>query len=97
MLFKYEGLSITIEANVIETYFLDVSFNLEMDKSFPYRKPKNTPFYIYSQLNHPPFITEQLSLMINRCISNFSCNENKFSKTKYLYKLPLKTAGLITV
>ena len=36
-LFKSEGLSITINTNLIETDFLDVSFNLEMDKFFPYR------------------------------------------------------------
>ena len=42
-LFKSEGLSITIDTNVTETDFLDVSFNLEMDKSFPYSKPNNTP------------------------------------------------------
>ena len=36
-LFKSEGLSITINTNLIETDFLDVSFNLEMDNFFPYR------------------------------------------------------------
>ena len=33
-LFKSEGLSITIDTNLIETDFLGVSFNLEMDKKF---------------------------------------------------------------
>ena len=33
-LFKSEGLSITIDTNMIETDFLDVSFNLEMDNFF---------------------------------------------------------------
>ena len=51
-LFKYEGLSITIDTNLIETDFLDVSFKLEMDKFFPYRKPSNTPLYIHSESNH---------------------------------------------
>lgn len=34
-LFKSKGHSITIDTNLIEANFLDVSFNLEMDKSFP--------------------------------------------------------------
>ena len=42
-LFKTEGLSIPIDTNLIETDFLDVSFNLETDKFFPYRKPNSTP------------------------------------------------------
>ena len=36
-LFKSERLSITIDTSLIETDFLDVSFNLEMDNFFPYR------------------------------------------------------------
>ena len=62
-LFKSEGLSITIYTNLIGTDFLDVSFNLEMDKFFPYRKPSNTPLYIHSESNHPPSIIKQLPSM----------------------------------
>ena len=59
-LFKSEGnLSITIDTNLTETDFLDVSFNLEIDKFFPYRKPSNAPFYIHSESNHPPSIIKQ--------------------------------------
>ena len=36
-LFKSEGLSVTTDTNLIETDFLDVSFNLEMHNFFPYR------------------------------------------------------------
>ena len=44
-LFKSKGLSITIDTNLIETDFLDVSLNLEMETFLPYRKPNNThPF-----------------------------------------------------
>ena len=35
-LFKEEGLSITIETNLIETDFLDVIFNLATKKYFPF-------------------------------------------------------------
>ena len=53
-LFKSERLSITIDTNLIKANYLDVSFNLEMEKYFPYRKPNNSPLYIHSESNHPP-------------------------------------------
>ena len=40
-LFKSKGLSITIDTNLLETDFLDVSLNLEMETFLPYRKPNN--------------------------------------------------------
>ena len=92
-LFKSEGLSITIYTNLIETDFLDVSFNLEMDKFFPYRKPSNTPLYIHSESNHPPSIIKQLPSMINKHISNLSCNKHEFYKAKPLYESALKSSG----
>ena len=94
-LFKSEGLSITIDTNLIEADFLDVSFNLEMEKLSSYWKPNNTPFYIHSESTNPPSITKQLPSMTNRCISNLSCNENEFSKTKPLYESALKNRKLV--
>ena len=43
-LFKNEGLSITIETNLFETDFLDVTFNLATGKIFPFRTPINQRF-----------------------------------------------------
>ena len=51
-LFKSEGLSITIDTNLIETDFLDVLFNVEINNFFPYRMPSNTPLYIHFESNH---------------------------------------------
>ena len=54
-LLKSDGLPITIETNLIETDFLDVSLNVVIDKFFPYRKPNNTPSTsILSQNIHFP-------------------------------------------
>ena len=92
-LFKSEGLSITIDTNVTETDFLDVSCNLEMDKFFPYSKPNNTPLYIHSESNHPPSVIKQLSSMTSKRISNLSCNEHEFNKAKPLYKSAMKSSG----
>ena len=92
-LFKSEGLSITIHTNLIETDFLDVSFNLEIVKFFPYKKPKNIPLYIHSESNYPPSIINKLPSMTNRRNSNLSCNENEFNKAKPLYESALKSSG----
>ena len=92
-LFKSEGLSITVNTNLIETEFFDDSFNLEMEIFFSYRKPSNTPLYIHSELNHLSSIIKQLPSMINKRISNLSCNEHEFNKAKPLYESALKSSG----
>ena len=79
-LFKDEGLSITIDTNLIETDFLDVSFNLNTGKYFPFKKPNNTPLYIHSKSNHPPSIIKQLPSMTNKRISSLSCDETDKAK-----------------
>ena len=52
-LYKSERLSITTDPNLIETDFLDVSLNLEMENFSPYRKPNSSHLYINSKSNHP--------------------------------------------
>ena len=42
-IFKNEGLSMTIETNLAEADFLDVTFNLLTRKYFPFRKINNKP------------------------------------------------------
>ena len=91
-LLKSEGLFIAINTNLIETDFLDVSFNLEMEKFLPYKKSNNIPLYIHSQSNHPLPITKQLLSMTNRCISNLSSKENEFNEAKPLYESALKSS-----
>ena len=53
-LFESEGLSITIDTNLIVKDFLDASFNLEMDKFFPYSKSTPLSTTILSQTIHLP-------------------------------------------
>ena len=77
-LFRDEELSITMETNLTETEFLDVTFNLAKNIYFPFRKANNTPLYINAFPNHPPTITKQLPKMINKRISDLSCNKEEF-------------------
>ena len=92
-LFKKEGLNITIETNLIETDFLDVTFNLVTEKYFPYRKPDNDPVYINAKSNHPPIIIKGLPKMTNKRLSDVLCNEDEFKRAKSLYENALKESG----
>ena len=95
-LFKNEGLSITIETNLFETGFLDVTFNLVTEKLFLFRKPNNQPLYIYAKANHPPTILRDLPNMINKRLSDLSCNEEEYEKAKPLDETALNESGYKT-
>ena len=92
-MFKSHGLSITIEINLAVTDFLDVTFDLLTNKYYPYRKPNNEPLYIDANSNHPPSIVRQLPKMVNRRISEISCNREEFDKCKDTYNNALKKSG----
>ena len=96
ILFKNEGLGITINTNLIETDFLDVTINLTTGKFFPYRKPNNIPLYINVKSNHPPSIIKDIPKMINKRLSDLSCNKEEFDKAKPLYEKSLHESGYKT-
>ena len=58
--FKDEGPFITIDTNLIDTDFLDVSFNLNTGKHFPFKKPSNTPLSIYTFKIQPTTVNHQV-------------------------------------
>ena len=62
--FQNNGLSVTINMNMTQAKFLDVSMNIESGKYKPYRKPNNIPLYINKSSNHPPTIINQIPSMI---------------------------------
>ena len=92
-LFKIEGLNITIETNLTNTDFLDVTFDLTTGKYYPFRKPNDNPIYINECSNHPPSIIKQLPKMVNKRISALSCDEQEFDKAKTVYEAALKSSG----
>jgi hypothetical protein len=92
-IFKSEGLSITIDINLHCTDFLDVMFDLDTNKYSPYRKPNNKPLYIHTKSNHPPTIIKELPDMINRRLTDLSCNEEEFNKAKGQYESALRNSG----
>ena len=92
-LFKKEGLSITIETNLKETDFLDVTFNIVTKVYKPYRKPGNSPLYININSNHPDTIIKSMPEMINKRLSDTSCNETVFNDAKGEYETALSASG----
>ena len=92
-LFKEEGLSITIDTNLVETDFLDVSFNI-LTKTFkPYRKPNNDPLYVNVKSNHPTNILKAIPEMINQRLSETSYDQKKFNEAKIPYEVALAASG----
>ena len=62
--FGDNGLNITIEFNMNTVNFLDVTFDMNSGKYWPYMKPNDQPLYIHKESNHPPGIIKQLPKMI---------------------------------
>ena len=94
-IFKNEGLQITINVNLPTVDFSDVTFDLASNRYYPFRKPDNNLLYINKYSNHPPTILKELPNMINKRISDLSCNEEEFKKSKSQYESALKKSGFI--
>ena len=84
--FQQNGLKITIDDNIVQANFLDVIFNLQSDKYWPYRKPNDHPLYIHSRSNHPPSIKKQLTSMLAQRLSQLSCNQHMFNNATVVYQ-----------
>ena len=91
-LFKDEGLSIAIDMNLIETNFLDVSFNLNTRKYFLFKKSNNTPLYTHSKSSHSLSMVNQLPSMTQEWTSNLSCvrvrSTSKQIMVFFMFSLP---------
>ena len=74
-IFSEEGLSITGEANLKRTEFLDIYFDLERESYRPYNKPNNTPLYVHRLSNHPPSILKNIPEGVNQRLSSLSSSK----------------------
>ena len=92
-IFQSCGLKITVDCDMTQVDFLDVTFNLQSGKYWPYRKPNNDPLYIHKDSNHPATILKQLPEMIQNRISATSCDSTEFDKVKVDYEKALKCSG----
>ena len=92
-IFKDNGLQLTIETNLIQVNFLDVTLNLSNGKYWPYRKQNDLPLYIHIKSKHPPNIIKDLPKMIENRLSDLSCNKEEFNKIKPIYDNALSQSG----
>ena len=49
--------------------------------------------YIHVKSSHPPSVVKQLPKMVNKRISDLSCDESAFNNAKVTYELALKYSG----
>ena len=68
--FKDNGLRITIDANKKIVNFLDVTLDLNKGTHQSYLKPGNKPLYVHSESNHPPSITKNIAVAVNKDLMN---------------------------
>ena len=92
-MFQELGLKVTTEANLKETDFLDISFNLENGAYKPYRKDNLPPLYINAESNHPKNIKKNLPHMISDRIASLSSTEEIYNQEIKPYKDALFSAG----
>ena len=88
-------MSVTIDANITETDFLDLYLDLKNNSYRPFRKDNRKIQYINAESNHPQSI-QQLPNMISKRISNLSCSKEVFEKESPVYNDALRTAGYST-
>ena len=94
VLFKEEGLQITVEASSTKTDYLDVVFDFQKCSTRPHRKPNNNqPTYINVKSNHPPMIIKQLPKMIEKRLSTKTSSEKIFDEVKGQYQEALDRSG----
>ena len=92
-IFKELGLNITIKCNLKIVNFLDVTFDLNTGKYYPYKKPNDELTYINKHSNHPPNIVKHLPETISRRLSTLSYDEQIFNKAKVPYEQALTSCG----
>ena len=75
---------------MLQTDFLDVTFNAASGKYWPYQKPNSHLQYIHTQSNHPPNIKNHLPKMIEKRLSSILCNQEEFDGVKPAYAQALE-------
>ena len=76
-----------------QTDFLDVTFNADYGKYWPYKKPNSQLQCIHTQSNYPPNIKKQLPKMIEKRLSGISCNQEELDRAKPTYAQALEKSG----
>ena len=73
--------------------FLDVELNLEKDCYRPYLKENDVPLYVHCDSNHPPAVTKNIPLAVNKRLSALSSSEDMFQSVVQIFQEALDKAG----
>ena len=87
------GVKITIQANLKQVNFLDITLDLHSGAYKLYRKPNDHPLYINTNSNHPPNIIKEFPHNISKRISEISSSERIFNETSPYCNDTLKSSG----
>jgi ribosomal protein L4 len=69
---KSTGINITIAGNLKVINFLDLTLDLTLGTYKTYNKPNNVPLYVHKQSSHPPNVTKNIPLAVNKRLSENS-------------------------
>ena len=78
-------MKITIQRNLKSMDYLDETFNITDSSYRPFNKANNEINYVHKQSNHPPSITKQLPLSVERRLSKLSSNEKIINDSILIY------------
>ena len=92
-IFHQHDLKVVTDTNLVRTDFLDVTLDLSSGKYWPYRKPNDHPLYIDIRSNHPLTIKRQVPSMIEKRLSQISCDKSEFQTAIPMYEQALQTSG----
>ena len=73
--------------------FLDVRLDLINNTYQPYRKPNSETVYINKTSKYPLNILKELPKVINKRITDISCNQDIFDAAKTTYEQALRKSG----
>ena len=92
-IFKKYNLSLTIEANLKQVNFLDVTLDLANDCYKAFCKVNHTPEYVHTDSNHPPSVLKQIPVTVEKRISNLCLSQEMFDECKGTYQDALHRWG----
>ena len=84
--FQNHGFKITVEANLIQTDYLDITLNLSNNTYAPFRKENSHIRYVNNQSNHPKLIKKSIGPMVSKRLNKLSSSEEIFNNIKKDYK-----------
>ena len=93
LMFREEGLKITVEGGVKSVDFLDVMFDLNTGNHCPYIKPNTTTNYVSTQSNHPPTTIKAVPHGIAKRLSCNSSSKEEFDAQVGHFQDALANAG----